>query len=66
MKVVGDVNGKTCLLVDDMIDTGGTIVKAAETLLEQGATRVAACCIHPVLSGNALERLSNSPWKNWW
>jgi len=61
MNVVGYVRGKTCLLVDDMIDTGGTIVKAAETLLLEGATRVAACCIHPVLSGNALERLNNSP-----
>ncbi len=60
MNVVGDVNGKTCLLVDDMVDTGGTLAKAAETLLNQGATRVAACCIHPVLSGNALERINAS------
>jgi ribose-phosphate pyrophosphokinase len=60
MKVVGDVTGKECLLVDDMVDTGGTLIKAAETLLSEGATRVAACCIHPILSGNALERLSQS------
>ena len=60
MKVVGDVGGKECLIVDDMVDTGGTLVKAAEALLKEGATRVAACAAHPVLSGNALERLQNS------
>ena len=60
MNVVGEVKGKACLLVDDMIDTGGTIVKAAETLLEAGATKVAACGIHGVLSGNALERINAS------
>jgi ribose-phosphate pyrophosphokinase len=61
MKVVGDVREKTCIIVDDMIDTGGTIVKAAETLLKQGAKRVLASCVHPVFSGNALEILHNSP-----
>lgn len=61
MKVVGDVAGHTCIIVDDIIDTGGTLVKAAETLLAEGATRVIACCVHPVLSGNAAERLSGSP-----
>lgn len=61
MKVVGDVSGRVCVLVDDMIDTGGTIIKAAETLLQEGATKVVACCVHPVLSGNAAERLNNSP-----
>ncbi len=60
MTVVGEVSGKECLIIDDIIDTGGTLVKAAETLLKQGATRVTACCVHPVLSGNALERLENS------
>lgn len=60
MKVVGDVKGKICVLVDDMVDTGGTIVKAAETLLQEGAKKVVACCVHPVLSGNAAERLGNS------
>lgn len=60
MKVVGDVKGQVCVLVDDMIDTGGTIVMAAETLLQEGALRVAACCVHPVLSGNAAERINGS------
>ncbi len=60
MHVVGEVKGRTCLIVDDMIDTGGTIVKAAETLLEAGANKVAACGIHAVLSGNALERIAGS------
>jgi len=61
MKVVGEVKGKTCIIVDDMIDTGGTLVKAAETLLKQGATRVVAACVHAVFSGNAIELLTNSP-----
>lgn len=60
MKVVGEVEGTTCVLVDDMIDTGGTIVKAAETLLKEGAKKVVACCVHPVLSGNAAERINGS------
>lgn len=60
MKVVGEVEGTTCVLVDDMIDTGGTIVKAAETLLKEGAKKVVACCVHPVLSGNAADRINNS------
>lgn len=60
MKVVGDVRNKTCIIVDDMIDTGGTLIKASDTLLEQGAKKVYACCIHPVLSGNAVERLEAS------
>ena len=60
MKVVGDVNGKVCVIVDDIIDTGGTIIKAAETLLQEGATKVVGCCVHPVLSGNAADRLNNS------
>jgi len=62
MKVVGEVKGRTCIIVDDMIDTGGTMVKAAETLLSEGAKHVVACCVHPVLSGNASERLNNSPF----
>lgn len=60
MKVVGDVAGQTCILVDDMVDTGGTLIKAAETLLAEGAKKVVACCVHPVLSGNAAERITNS------
>lgn len=60
MKVVGEVKGKTAIIVDDMIDTGGTLCKAAETLMEQGATGVVACCVHAVLSGNAVENISSS------
>lgn len=58
--VVGDVDGKVCVLIDDMIDTGGTIVAAAEQLTEKGARSVIAATTHPVLSGPAVERLKNS------
>lgn len=60
LAVVGDVEGKTCVLVDDMIDTAGTICGAAEALVERGAKRVLACATHPVLSGPACERLAGS------
>ena len=60
MSVVGDVQGQTCILVDDMVDTGGTLVKACDTLLKAGATRVIACCVHAVLSGEARARLNKS------
>lgn len=60
MNVVGEVEGQTCIIVDDMVDTGGTLIKAAETLREKGANRVVACCVHPVLSGDARSRLTNS------
>ena len=60
MNVVGEVANKTAILVDDIVDTGGTLIKAAEKLLTEGAKRVIACCVHPVLSGNALERLTNA------
>lgn len=58
--VVGDVDGKVCVLIDDMIDTGGTIVAAAEQLIEKGAKSVIAATTHPVLSGPAVERLKKS------
>ncbi len=61
LAVVGDVEDHTCVLVDDMIDTAGTICGAAEVLMEKGAKRVVACATHPVLSGPACERLQNSP-----
>ncbi|HVM12840.1 MAG TPA: ribose-phosphate diphosphokinase [Egibacteraceae bacterium] len=61
LAVVGEVEGKTCVLVDDMIDTAGTICGAAEALMEHGAGRVIACATHPVLSGPACERLEHSP-----
>ncbi|WP_150236713.1 ribose-phosphate diphosphokinase [Nocardiopsis quinghaiensis] len=59
-EVVGEVEGRTCVLVDDMIDTGGTIVKASEALFEQGASKVLVAATHGVLSGPAAERLQNS------
>jgi ribose-phosphate pyrophosphokinase len=58
--VVGEVAGRTCVVVDDMIDTGGTIVKAADALFEEGAERVAVAATHGVLSGPAVDRLKNS------
>lgn len=60
MHVIGDVEGKTCILYDDMIDTAGTITKAAAALKENGAVKVMACATHAVLSGPAIERLNDS------
>ncbi|MCB1322336.1 MAG: ribose-phosphate pyrophosphokinase, partial [Leptospiraceae bacterium] len=60
MNVIGDVEGRTCILYDDMIDTAGTITKAASALKENGAHAVLACATHPVLSGPAVERLRDS------
>jgi ribose-phosphate pyrophosphokinase len=60
MNVVGEVKGRHCLLVDDLIDTAGTLVKGAEALLEKGAVSVSACATHAVLSGPALERIEKS------
>lgn len=60
MNIIGDVQGKTCLLVDDMIDTANTLCKAASALKERGAERVLAYATHPVFSGGAIERLGNS------
>ncbi len=59
-EVVGTVEGRTCLLVDDMIDTAGTICQAAEALMDQGAKRVIAAATHPILSGPAIQRLNDS------
>jgi ribose-phosphate pyrophosphokinase len=61
MHVIGDVNGRTCLLIDDLIDTAGTLVKTADALLEAGASAIYACASHPVLSDPAVENLSRSP-----
>jgi len=58
--VVGDVAGRTCIVVDDMIDTGSTIIKAAEALFEQGAEQVIVTATHGVLSGTAVDGLKNS------
>src|ERR1700738_2781899 len=63
MNVIGDVNGRTCLIIDDLIDTAGTLVKTAAALLQNGATDVYACCSHPVLSGPAVENIQKSALK---
>jgi ribose-phosphate pyrophosphokinase len=60
MNVIGEVQGQHCLIVDDLIDTAGTLVKGAEALLEHGAATVSACATHAVLSGPAVERIANS------
>jgi len=60
MNVIGDVAGRAVLLVDDMIDTGGTLVRAAETLREKGAEKVFACCVHGVFARDAVSRICNS------
>src|ERR1700729_1663173 len=60
MHVIGDVKGRTCLIIDDLIDTAGTLVKTAAALVENGASEVYACCSHPVLSGPAVENISQS------
>jgi ribose-phosphate pyrophosphokinase len=61
MNVIGDVAGRACILQDDIIDTAGTIVKAANALKANGAERVFACAVHGVLSGPAIERLEAAP-----
>ena len=63
MNIIGSVEGKKCLLVDDMIDTAGTVVQGAQALVDQGAKEIYACCTHGVLSGSALERLATSAIK---
>ena len=61
MNIIGDVSGRTCVIMDDMVDTANTLVKAAAALKQQGAQRVLAYCTHPVLSGGAVDRIANSP-----
>ncbi len=60
MNIIGDVNGKSCVMVDDMVDTAGTLCTAAGALKEQGAVKVVAYCVHPVLSGPAIDNIINS------
>jgi len=60
MNIIGDVNGRSCVLIDDLVDTAGTLCQAAKALKEHGAARVLAYCTHPVLSGAAVENISNS------
>ncbi|HEV3140665.1 MAG TPA: ribose-phosphate pyrophosphokinase [Vicinamibacterales bacterium] len=61
MNVIGDVDGRTCILQDDIIDTAGTITKGAQALKDNGAARVLACAVHGVLSGPAIKRIEESP-----
>ncbi|MDR3707817.1 MAG: ribose-phosphate pyrophosphokinase [Capsulimonadaceae bacterium] len=61
MEIIGDVSGKTCVMVDDMIDTGGSIVHGAIALKERGARRIFACCTHGLFSNDALAKIDNSP-----
>ena len=63
MNIVGEVQGKTCVIIDDMIDTAGTITLAADALMKKGAKDIYVCCTHPVLSGPAISRLEASPIK---
>ena len=61
MNIIGDVAGRTCLIMDDIVDTAGTLCNAAFALKERGAIAVEAFCTHPVLSGKALENIQNAP-----
>jgi ribose-phosphate pyrophosphokinase len=63
VSVIGDVKGKKALIFDDEVDTGGSMISGANTLVENGATEVYACCTHPLLSGNAIGKLMESPIK---
>ena len=63
MNIIGDIKGKTCILIDDMIDTGGTISNGASALMDLGAKEVYAACTHGVLSGPAIDRINQSPIK---
>jgi ribose-phosphate pyrophosphokinase len=60
MNIIGDIQGKTALLLDDMVDTAGTLTQAANALRKEGAQKVVACCTHPVLSGKAIEKIMQS------
>ncbi|KRM62783.1 ribose-phosphate pyrophosphokinase [Paucilactobacillus vaccinostercus DSM 20634] len=63
MNIIGDIKGKKCIMIDDMIDTAGTISLGSQALMDAGAEEVYASCTHPVLSGPAIERLQNAPIK---
>ena len=60
MNIIGEPEGRHCIIVDDMVDTGSTLCQAAKALKEQGAATVSAYCTHPVLSGNALTNIAES------
>ncbi len=61
MNIIGEVNGKTAVILDDMVDTAGTLTQGASALKEKGASKIYACCTHPVLSGAAIEKIEASP-----
>ena len=61
MNIIGEVEGKTAIILDDMIDTGGTLTQGANALKKRGASKICACCTHPVLSGPSIERIEESP-----
>jgi ribose-phosphate pyrophosphokinase len=61
MNIIGEVDGKTAIILDDMVDTAGTLTQGANALKKRGASRIFACCTHPVLSGPAIDRLEASP-----
>lgn len=60
MRIIGNVEGRNVVLVDDLVDTGGTLCKAAQIIMDEGASSVRAVCTHPVLSGKAYENISAS------
>jgi ribose-phosphate pyrophosphokinase len=60
MNIIGEVDGRTCVIMDDMVDTAGTLCKAAQVLKQEGATKVVAYCTHAVLSGGAVARIAES------
>ena len=60
MNIIGDIQGRHCLIIDDMIDTAGTMCRAADALIERGASKVSAYCVHPILSGNAIKNIESS------
>ena len=61
MKIIGDVKGTVAVLLDDMVDTAGTLVTASEALASAGAKSILACCTHPVLSGSAIQKINGCP-----
>jgi ribose-phosphate pyrophosphokinase len=67
MHVIGDIDGRNCVIMDDMIDTAGTLVKAAEVLKERGAKKVYAYCTHPIFSGPpSIASRRARRWTKWW
>jgi ribose-phosphate pyrophosphokinase len=62
MSLIGDVKGRDVILIDDIIDTGGSITKAGELIMENGASSVRAFCTHPIFSGDAIQKIENSPF----